>query len=106
MQVSVIVNHHQHNFRMKANTTNVYSLLILSLVIILSEACFTPPPPPPPSPTTTKAPETTKAPATTTAKPKDCPIDGKTCVSGDNVLELKTADGPDKCSKFYPYIFA
>ena len=86
---------------MKANTTNIYSLLILSLVIILTEACF-PPPPPPPSPTTTKAPTTT-AKATTTGKPKDCPLDGKTCLSGDNLLEdgLKKADGPDKCSKFF-----
>jgi len=83
---------------MKANTTNIYSLLILSLVIILTEACFGPPPPPPPSPTTTKAPTTT-AKATTTGKPKDCPLDGKTCLDGTNLLELKAADGPDKCNE-------
>ena len=87
--------HENHfTFRMVAN---MY-FLTLSLVIILSEACI--PPPPSPSPTTTKAPSssTTKAP-TTTAKPKDCPMDGKTCLA-DNLIEIKAADGPDACSKY------
>merc|ERR1711936_596245 len=74
---------------------NMY-FLTLSLVIILSEARI--PPPPSPSPTTTKAPSssTTKAP-TTTAKPKDCPMDGKTCLA-DNLIEMKSADGADACN--------
>ena len=40
---------------------------------------------------------------TTTAKPKDCPMDGKTCVEEGNVLAIKSADGPDKCSKRKKY---
>merc|ERR1712137_1284597 len=79
----------------KRMVANVY-FLTLSLVITLSEACI--PPPPSPSPTTTKAPSssTTKAP-TTTAKPKDCPMDGKTCLA-DNLIEMKSADGADACN--------
>ena len=79
----------------------VYPCLIvaLSLFIIQSEACL---PPSPPSPTASSAPQTTTA-KTTTAKPKDCPMDGKTCVEEGNVLAIKSADGPDKCSKRKKY---
>ena len=66
----------------------------LSLFIIQSEACF---PPSPPSPTSTASQTTTAK--TTSAKPKDCPMDGKTCVSEGNVQAIKSADGPDMCSK-------
>ena len=71
-------------------------LLALSLFITQLEACI--PPPPPPTTTTTET--------TTTATPLDCPLDGKTCVGEDNLLDdgLKAADGPDACSKKTIYI--
>ena len=71
-------------------------VVALSLFIAQSEACI--PTPPPPAETTAAAPTTTGAP-TTTAKALDCPLDGKTCVAEGNVLELKSAETPDACSK-------
>ena len=74
----------------------------LSLFIIESEACIAHQPPQPPQPPqphgnpATTATSATSSAATTAALP--CPAQGKTCV-GDNVVELKPVDGPDKCSK-------
>ena len=76
-----------------------YTCLVvaLSLFIIQSEACFVPPhPATTPAPSTAPLSTTAKA---TTAKQKDCPMDGKTCVGEGNVLALKSADSPEKCSK-------
>merc|ERR1712232_685332 len=70
-------------------------VVALSLFIAQSEACI--PTQPPPATTAAAAATTTGAP-TTTAKPLDCPLDGKTCVAEGNVLELKSADGPEKCN--------
>ena len=74
-------------------------VVTLFLFIIQSEACI---PPSPSSPTASTAAQTTTAKATT-AKPQDCPMDGKTCVEEGNVLAIKSADGPDKCSKRKKY---
>ena len=74
-------------------------LVALSLLITQSEACFPPPPAPPSETMTTTA-------KTTTTKPLDCPLDGKTCIGEDNLLDdgLKAADGPDACSKKTIYL--
>ena len=68
----------------------------LSLFIIESEACIAHQPPQPHGNPATTATSATSSAATSAALP--CPAQGKTCVA-DNVLELKPADGPDKCSK-------
>ena len=69
-----------------------YPFLVVALFMFIfqSDACF---PPSPPSPTASTAAQTT------TAKPKDCPMDGKTCVGEGNVQAIKSAEGPDICSK-------
>jgi len=72
-------------------------VVALSLFIAQSEACIAPPTPAPA--TTAAAAATTTGAPTTTAKPLNCPLDGKTCVAEGNVLELKSADTPDACNK-------
>ena len=80
------------NLRMVSYLQNV---VFLSLFIIQSEACLPTPPPSPPAPTLTPTP------APTTTKPKECPMDEKSCVGEDNVVAFKKQDmiGPDVCSK-------
>ena len=55
-------------------------VVALTLFISQSEACFSTPTTPPPTATA-------------------CPMDGKTCLA-DNLIEMKSADGPDACSKY------
>ena len=59
-----------------------YTILVVALTLFISqsEACF---------PTQTTPPPTATA----------CPMDGKTCVGEGNMLELKSANGLDVCSK-------
>jgi len=84
------------------------NVVALSLFIIKSEACLPTPPSPP-------APTLTPTPAPTTAKPKECPMDEKSCVGLFNVLNIIQQDmiGPDVCNqlcegdskcKFWTYI--
>merc|ERR1712076_20626 len=91
--------------------TSFCSVLAISLVVYLSEACLWPPPPSgptTPAPTTTKTTPTTTS-GTTTGK-YECPIGGDsskgvTCVSSkgpSNILEggiLPNIANPEECNK-------
>ena len=85
---------------------SLFSILAISLVVFVSEACW-PPPPPPPATTTTAKPDSSTAakPTTTTGPIYKCPIGGltgkgDTCVTGDNLLKLEASTNPEDCSKF------
>ena len=87
--------------------TSFSSVLAISLVVYLSEACLWPPPP---TPTTTPPPTTTKTTPTTTSGTTTptykCPIGGETdkgttCVDGSNILAIeKDIKNPVDCSKY------
>jgi len=84
---------------------SLFSVLAISLVVSVSEACWGPPPP---TPTTTRAPTTTKTTPTTTSGTTtgkyDCPIGGPTdkgttCVGSDNVIKIEASTDPEDCNK-------
>merc|ERR1712137_723148 len=84
---------------------SLFSILAISLVVFVSEACW-PPPPPPPATTTTAKPDSSTAakPTTTTGPIYQCPIGGltgkgDTCVTGDNLLKLEASTNPEDCNK-------
>jgi len=84
---------------------SLFSILAISLVVFVSEACWPPPPPPPATTTTAKPDSSTAAPPTTTTGPTyKCPIGGltgkgDTCVTGDNLLKLEASTNPEDCNK-------
>lgn len=84
---------------------SLFSILAISLVVSVSEACFPIKPPTPTTTTTKTTPKTTQTTASsTTTMQYKCPIGGEkgtgsTCVTGDNLIKTVASPNPEDCNK-------